>query len=173
MATLPVVARHHPDAVVVWFDAHADSNLPSNSNSGYLGGLVLTGAAGLWETGLPSGLNLQNVVLVGARDIDAAEQALIDRGQLRLVECGAGLNERLADTIGDRPVYIHLDCDVLEPGIVPTEYLVPGGLTLADLHQAAITLARNELIGLEISEFQACWPSDGIDASPDLLLGRP
>lgn len=170
LATLPVVARYRPDALVVWFDAHADSNLPSNSTSGYLGGLVLTGAAGLWETGLPSGLNLQNVVLVGARDIDAAEHALIDSGQLKLVKCGTGFAERLADAIGDRPVYVHLDCDVLEPGIVPTEYLVPGGLTLEDLHMAAVTLANNELIGLEISEYQASWSSNGIDASPEPLI---
>lgn len=156
LATLPVVARHHPQALVVWFDAHADSNLPGNSASGYLGGLVLTGAAGLWPTGLPSGLALGNVVLVGARDIDPAEQTLIDDGRLRLVKPGSDLASRLAAAIGERPVYVHLDCDVLEPSIVPTEYLVDGGLTLADLQQAAAVLAKNEVIGLEISEFQAC-----------------
>ncbi|HEY8906031.1 MAG TPA: arginase family protein [Rhodoferax sp.] len=170
LATLPVVARHHPQALVVWFDAHADSNLPSNSASGYLGGLVLTGAAGLWPTGLPSGLQLGNVVLVGARDIDPAEQALIDDGTLRLVKPGNNLAGRLAAAIGERPVYVHLDCDVLEPGIVPTEYRVEGGLTLADLQQAAAVLAKNEVIGLEISEFQACWPGSGADASPAALM---
>ena len=170
LATLPVVVRHHPDALVVWFDAHADSNLPSNSASGYLGGLVLTGAAGLWPTGLPSGLKLGNVVLVGARDIDPAEQALIDDGSLRLVKPGNDLADRLATAIGERPVYVHLDCDVLEPGIVPTEYLVDGGLTLADLQQAAAVLAKNEVIGLEISEFQACWPGSGSDASAAPLI---
>jgi arginase len=170
LATLPVVARHHPQALVVWFDAHADSNLPSNSASGYLGGLVLTGAAGLWPTGLPSGLKLSNVVLVGARDIDPAEQALIDDGTLRLVKPGRDLADRLAAAIGERPVYVHLDCDVLEPGIVPTEYLVEGGLTLADLQQAAAVLVKNDVIGLEISEFQACWPGSDANASPAALL---
>lgn len=170
LATLPVVARHHPDALVVWFDAHADSNLPSNSASGYLGGLVLTGAAGLWPTGLPSGLKLHNVVLVGARDIDPAEQALIDSGVMQLVKPGQDLAHRLASAIGKRPVYVHLDCDVLEPGIVPTEYLVEGGLTLADLQQAATVLAHNEVIGLEISEFQACWPGSDAEASPEPLI---
>lgn len=170
LATLPVVVRHHPDALLVWFDAHADSNLPNNSASGYLGGLVLTGAAGLWPTGLPSGLQLHNVVLVGARDIDPAEQALIDEGVLRLVKPGNMLASRLAAAIADRPVYVHLDCDVLEPGIVPTEYQVEGGLTLADLQLAVATLAKNEVIGLEISEFQASWPDSGIEAAVDPLL---
>ncbi|WP_444847916.1 arginase family protein [Duganella caerulea] len=40
LATLPVVARHRPDACVVWFDAHADLNTPSTTDSGYLGGMV-------------------------------------------------------------------------------------------------------------------------------------
>lgn len=170
LATLPVVARHHPDALVVWFDAHADSNLPSTSASGYLGGLVLTGAAGLWPTGLPSGLPLGNVVLVGARDIDPAEQALIDRGSLQLVKAGHDLANRLASAIGQRPVYVHIDCDVLEPGIVPTEYVVDGGLSLADLRLAAATLSKNKVIGLEISEFQARWSESGTEASPEPLI---
>ena len=28
LGTLPVVARHHPGAVVVWFDAHGDLETP-------------------------------------------------------------------------------------------------------------------------------------------------
>lgn len=170
IATLPVVARHRPDALIVWFDAHADSNLPAGSASGYLGGLVLTGAAGLWDTGLPQGLQLANVVLVGARDIDPAEQALIDAGTLRLVPPGPGLAERLARVIGNRPVYVHLDCDVLEPGIVPTEYRVTGGLTLNELHQAATALARNEIVGLDIAEFEISWLESGLEATPELLI---
>lgn len=170
VATLPVVARHRRDAAIVWFDAHADSNLPANSASGYLGGLVLTGAAGLWDTGLSSDLQLAQVVLVGARDIDAAEQALIDNGTLRLVKPGKDLAEQLAIAIGRRPVYIHLDCDVLEPGIVPTEYLVPGGLTLTQLNQAATVLARNEVVGVEIAEFQSRWPGTDTEASPEALI---
>ena len=47
LATLPVIARHHPGSVVVWFDAHADLNTPDGSITGYLGGLALSGPAGL------------------------------------------------------------------------------------------------------------------------------
>jgi arginase len=65
------------------------------------------------------------------------------------------LTHELGELISDRPVYIHLDCDVLDPGIVPTEYRVPGGLSLMDLERAAVRLARNPLIGLEIAEFES------------------
>ena len=49
--TLPVMARYHPDALVVWFDAHGDLNTPESTTTDYLGGLVLSGPVGMWESG--------------------------------------------------------------------------------------------------------------------------
>jgi arginase len=170
LATLPAVKRRHPEALVVWFDAHGDSNLPSQSATGYLGGLVLTGAAGLWDTGLGQGLDLADVVLVGARDLDPPELALIAAGAPRLVAAGSSLADRLAAAIGDRPVYVHLDCDVLNPGLVPTEYRVPGGLSFADLKDACAVLARNPVIGLEIAEFEASFVDTGEPGDTGVLL---
>jgi arginase len=169
LATIPVVVRHHPDACVVWFDAHGDSNLPSSNSVPYLGGMVITGAAGLWDSGLGGGLNMANVVLVGARDLDPHEKQLIGSGVLKLVENGPKLVERLGAAVGKRDVYVHLDCDVLEPGIVPLEYEVPGGLSLDDLRACMTMLAQNKVVGLEISEFEATW-RDGRMATTDKLL---
>lgn len=56
--------------------------------------------------------------------------------------------------ISDRPIYFHLDCDVFDPGIMPTDYSVPGGLTLDDLSAVAARLARNPIVGVEIGEFE-------------------
>lgn len=170
LSTLPVVARHRPEVCVVWLDAHADLNTPGTTRSGYLGGLALSGPLGLWDTGLGAGLRGDNVVLVGARDIDPAEQALLDAGLVRWVPCGPDFVDQLQDAIAGRPVYMHLDCDVLEPGIVPTEFKAPGGLGLADLHAVAQVLAMHELVGLEISEFQSVWDEGGEPVSPALLL---
>jgi arginase family enzyme len=170
LATLPVVARHRPDAIVVYFDAHGDVNTPAVSATGYLGGLVISGAAGMWDSGLGDGLTLANVVLVGARDLDPFERELIDAGKLRNVTPGPRIVERLADAIGTAPVYIHIDCDVMDPGIVPTEYTVPGGLTLADLRALCERLARNEIVGVEIAELEATWKDTGAPASIAPLL---
>lgn len=170
LATLPQVVRHRPDACVVWFDAHGDSNTPATSATGYLGGLVIAGAAGLWDSGLGHGLQWANVVLVGARDLDPPEQKLIDAGVLRLVPAGPNLAARLDEAVQGRPVYVHLDCDVLEPGLVPTEYSVADGLSFADLRAACGVLARSEVIGLEIAEFEARWASSGETASPTALI---
>jgi arginase len=164
LATLPVVARHRPDVCIVWFDAHGDINTPDTTRSGYLGGLVLTGAAGHWDSGLGGDLDLKDVVLVGARDLDPAERALIDAGAPTLVTAGPNLAQRLRSAIADRAIYVHIDCDVLEPGLVPTEYRVPGGLTLDDLRDACRVLAGNEVVGLEIAELEAA-PGDARVAS--------
>ncbi|WP_217428457.1 arginase family protein [Rugamonas rivuli] len=46
--------------------------------------------AGLWESGLGAGLALSNVVLVGQRDLDAAEVRLIESGAVTHVPTGCG-----------------------------------------------------------------------------------
>ena len=170
LATLPVVARHHPDAVVLWFDAHADLNTPETTSTGYLGGLALGGAIGLWDSGLGGDLAAANVVLGGTRDIDLPEQQLIDNGMITLAAVGPDLIADLRRAVGDRPVYVHLDCDVLEPGIVPTDYRVPGGLTLDDLRAIAELLAMNKVAGIEIGEFETSFEPDGEAFSPAALL---
>jgi arginase len=168
LATIPVVAQRFPEACVVWFDAHGDSNLPSSSEAPYLGGMVITGAAGHWDSGLGSGLKLSNVVLVGARDLDPHERRLVASGALRLLSPGPDLPRRLAEAVGERDVYVHLDCDVLEPGIVPIEYEVKGGLSLQSLRACAEVLARRRIVGVEIAEFEASW-ADGSPANAEEL----
>ncbi|WP_320064540.1 arginase family protein [Micromonospora sp. RTGN7] len=170
LATLPVVARHRPDAVVVWLDAHADLNTPQSTTTGYLGGLAFSGPLGMWDSGLGQGLKPENAILCGARDIDPAEQPLIDDGVITLVEVGPDLAERLRAAIAGRPVYVHIDCDVLEPGTVPTDYLVPGGLTLGDLRSAALAMSEFDVVGLEIGEFEAGEDPDGVPIHPGPLL---
>lgn len=133
-------------------------------------GLALSGPAGLWESGLGAGVSLDNVVLVGQRDLDPFELELIASGRVCHIPPGAGLAERLGAAIAGRPVYVHLDCDVLEPGIVPTDYVHAHGLTLQDLRDACEMIAEGEVVGLEIAEFQNCWAAGGPPVSPVPLI---
>lgn len=164
LATLPVVARRRPDAVIVWCDAHGDCNTPATTKSGYLGGLVLTGAAGVWDSGLGGGLDLSRVILVGARDLDAAEYDRIESSGITLLPVDPDLPARLRAAIAGRPVYLHLDCDVLEPGLLPLELPVPEGLSLVQLATVCAVLAEGELVGLEIAECEAHRAEDIVAA---------
>jgi arginase len=170
MATLPVVAKHHLSACVVWFDSHADLNTPASTATGYLGGLAFAGPVGLWETGLGAGLDLGQIVLVGQRDLDPFEADLIAKSRIPHIKPGTDLAAELCRAIAGRPVYLHLDCDVLNPGIVPTDYACEDGLSLADLRQCCEVIAEHTVIGIEIAEFQNAWHEGGEPVSPDPLL---
>ncbi len=154
LSTLPVVAAHRPDAVVVWFDAHADLNTPEDTGTGYLGGLAYSGPLGWWDSGLGAGLAAGNAVLVGARDIDPPEQEILDAGTVAWVPVGPEMARELREAVAGRPVYVHIDCDVLDGGTVPTDYHVTGGMTLDQLHACAEALAESEIVGLEIGELE-------------------
>jgi arginase len=170
LATLPVVAKHHPSACIVWFDSHGDLNPPEASTTGYLGGLALAGPLGLWDSGLGAGLNLGQVVLVGQRDLDPFELDLIGLHNIPHIKPGDDLARELKAAIAGRPVYVHLDCDVLEPGIVPTDYRHDDGLSLEDLRTCCEVIAEQDFVGIEIAEFQNSWEIDGPPASPNALL---
>lgn len=65
-----------------------------------------------------------------------------------------------------RPVFVHLDCDVLEPGLFKTDYCEPGGLTLPQLGELASALAQeSSIVGVEIAE----WEGPGSHHHDDLL----
>lgn len=89
-----------------------------------------------------------------ARDLDPAEQDAVADGRLALVAPGPDLPARLASEVGAGPVFVHVDCDVLEPGAVATDYAVPGGLTLDELRDAAGALAGVDVLGLEVAEYE-------------------
>lgn len=170
VATLPVVARHHPDTCFVWCDAHADLNTPTSTLSGYLGGLALSGPLGLWDSGFGAGLELNNVILLGQHELDPFEVELMQRQNICHIRPGPALAQQLRAAVAGRPVYFHLDCDALDPGIVPTDYVCAGGLSLDDLHSAAEVLAQSTVMGLEIAEFQNAWTADGAPVSPLPLI---
>ena len=65
LTTLPTVVRLVPEVRVLWLDAHGDFNTPDTTPSGFLGGMCLAGACGLWETGFEGVLDPRHVILVG------------------------------------------------------------------------------------------------------------
>lgn len=154
VATLPLVAAHRPDAVVLWFDAHADFNTPQTTYSGYLGGMVLAAGCGLWDSGHGAGVDPGNVVLVGARDIDEAERALLDTHGVRVLSPAQSTPERVADLVAGRDVWVHVDWDVLEPGWVPTAYRVPEGLHPEQVAALLAAVPVERLVGLELAELE-------------------
>lgn len=170
LASLPRVAHMHPDAVVLWIDAHGDFNTPDTTASGYLGGMVLAGACGLWDSGHGAGLRPGQVVLVGARDIDAPEQALLTQAGVRILPPAQVTPEAVLAAIGDAPVWVHIDWDVLEPGHLPADYVVPNGLHPAQIRALFEAIPQAQLRGIELAEFNASLDEPVNAAALDVIL---
>ncbi len=147
LATLPWVAEHHPDARVLWLDAHADFNTPDTSPSGYVGGMPVAAATGQYDAGASPILHAQRLVFAGLRDVDPGEQELLDRS-------GATIVADLADVpaaLGDAPVFVHFDADVIAgyPSAFPPP---PGGPTVDELRDLLTAVAaHNPIVGITIA----------------------
>ena len=155
LASLPVVAERLPGATLLWIDAHGDFNTPDTTPSGFLGGMVLAAACGLWDSGHGAGLKPGQVIVVGARDIDAAEGEAMRRHGVRAIPPAEATPQRIAAEIGDAPVWVHIDWDALEPGFVPAAYKVGGGLTPAQVKAMLAALPPAQVAGIELAEFEA------------------
>ena len=156
-----------------WFDAHGDYNTPETTTTGFLDGMGLTMTVGrCWERLLATVPGYQPVeedatFLLGARDLDPPEEALLRQSAITLVEVGRigeqfpGLlaQARLADTIG----YIHLDLDVLDPTIGHANYFpVPNGLSLAQLTGAIAAIrARVPLRAAAVTSYSPAEDGGG------------
>lgn len=157
ISTLPLVLRRHPEAFVLWLDAHPDYHTPATTTSGFLGGMGLAGACGLWDTGHGDGVDPARVVMFGVRDVDGPERVLLETS-------GVGVVERpgqLADLLDGRQVFVHLDLDVLDPEVLPASFPAPGGLDHEALRRLLDLVAgAADVVGAEVTSAHA----DHVDA---------
>jgi arginase len=143
MATLPALARREPEARVVWLDAHGDFNTPATTGSGYLGGMCLAAACGRWDAGWPDTIDPATVHFLGVRDLDPGEREDVE---------AAGVRTGVPD---EGPVYVHFDCDGLDPEVMPVQFPVPGGLGLEEVGDVLAALAaEGRLVGLEVTALE-------------------
>ena len=153
MTTLPTVARMIEGVKVLWLDAHGDFNTPETTPSGFLGGMCLAEACSRWDGGFGGGLDPAQVLMVGARDLDAGERAELDLAGITRIDRPS----EVADAVDGAPVYVHLDLDVLDPDIFPAQFAVPGGLSDTGLKRLLdeVAMAAGEVVGVEITAFEA------------------
>lgn len=144
VSTLPVVQRHRPDVRVLWLDAHPDFHTPQTTRSGYLAGMALAGACGLWDTGFGTGPEPAQVVMHGVREFEGAERVALDTSGVTRIDDPAPL-------VG-LPVFVHVDLDVLDPGVMPARHPAPGGMTPRALREFLVEVTRTcEVVGAEIT----------------------
>jgi arginase len=144
IATLPAVAQRVPGVRVLWLDAHGDFNTPDTTPSGFLGGMCLAAACGRWRhtsIGVAPAIDPTWIHMVGVRDLDPGERELVARSGVRMGVPPEG------------PVYVHLDCDVLDPSVLRSQFPVPGGMNLDGL-RALLAGLGDRVVGIEVTALE-------------------
>ena len=160
--TLPAALGARPDARVLWLDAHGDFNTPETSPSGYLGGMSLAAACGVWDAGLGGSIDPSRVVLAGVRDLDDRERALLEDSPVTVI--GASLETLVytQNALDRSPVYVHVDLDVIDPESFPAQFPAPGGLAPDKIYDLLEAVSDEcEVIGFEVTAFEA--PEDELE----------
>jgi agmatinase len=152
---LRALSAVHGPLAVVHFDAHLDT-WDTYFGAAYTHGTPFRRAA---EEGL---LDRSGCLHVGIRGPLYGDTDLTDDTQLGFQVISApevdaigipGMVERIAQRVGDRPVYVSVDIDVLDPAHAPgTGTPEAGGLSSRELLATLRSFARLNLVGADIVE---------------------
>ena len=154
---------------VIWVDAHADMNRPETTPSGNIHGMSLAVLLGHGHARLVElfeatpAVRVENVSVLGARDLDPGEKALLSELGVRVFTmseidergvavCMEEALQRAND--GTSGFHLSFDLDVLDPRVAPgVGTPVQGGLTYREGHLVCEKAARSgRLLSLEIVE---------------------
>uniref|UniRef100_K3WRJ8 Arginase n=1 Tax=Globisporangium ultimum (strain ATCC 200006 / CBS 805.95 / DAOM BR144) TaxID=431595 RepID=K3WRJ8_GLOUD len=183
----------HPDAGVIWVDAHADINTPECSGSGNMHGMPISFLMkGLVDSSKVPGfewlangptMNPDQLVYIGLRDVDAGERRIIrDLGikafsmqEVDRYGIGKTMEMALDHLCGhkERPLHMSYDIDAVDPLLAPsTGTKVRGGLTWREAHYVAEAVAETNLLcGLDMVEVNPTLsPGTGAQLTVDMAL---
>ena len=164
---------------VIWLDAHADFNTPETTTSGFLDGMALAALTGRCWRGMTASIpgyhpvSDAHAVLVGARDIDVAEEELLSQSRVMRVEAShlraAGADAALRDTLtelarrGVSRVYLHIDLDVHDPADAQAnQYAAAGGLSPATVRDlVGVVAARFEIAAAALTAYDPVFDTEG------------
>jgi arginase len=140
----------HQSLGLIWFDAHADMNIPGVSLSGNIHGMPLAHVLGKGDDDLKNILGFSpkvkphNVALIGIRDLDAGERRIVKESGIHaftmrdIDEHGmAHVAKRALEVVNDGTAGFHVSFDVdgCDPTVIPgSGTLVPGGVSFREAH---------------------------------------
>ncbi len=148
--------RQGIDPVLVFFDAHGDFHTWKTTQSGFIGGMPLAMVVGRGEQTVVRGAGAAvipeaDAVLVDGRDLDPGEDEAVAGSELTLLS----VPDVAEWEPPDRPLYVHVDVDVVDPSDMPAvNYPAPGGPSLTEVEAALAALAAT---GRVVAASLSCW----------------
>jgi arginase len=169
LGSISGVANVYKQVGVIWIDAHGDFNTEETSPSGNIHGMVLAALAGLGNRqlthvgGWAPKLQTSNIVIVGARDLDSGEQALLRTHHVHVFTMSdidrLGMSEVMGQAIAlagrhEHAIHLSLDLDSLDPREAPgVGTPVRGGLSYREAHLAMEMIAHSHrLVSMDVVE---------------------
>ena len=168
LVSLPAIeaaAKKYPDLAVIHFDAHTDLR------DEYLGNRLshATVIRRVWDH-----LGDGRIYQFGIRSGEEAEWKWAREGHTDLHPFSfAGLSDAIA-AIKERPVYLTVDLDVLDPSAFPgTGTPEAGGVTFVELLKAALTVIRGcKVVACDMVELSPPLDTSGASTATALKLLR-
>ena len=122
---------------IVWFDAHGEATTPETTVSGFLDGMSISTLLGrAWHRlteNIPGFAPIpgNRILLFGARDVEPAEQSLLEAAGVRRAATLAQLQKQLPILTREiNQIYLHVDLDVLDPKeATANQWTPPNGIT--------------------------------------------
>lgn len=163
---------------VVWFDAHGEFNTPETTLSGFLDGMPIAIATGrCWKSVAATIPGFQpvaeeNLVLIGARDLDDEEQRQLEHSEITLIRTTgeqeteviesleAALTQLKSRVAG---IYLHIDMDAFEiGGGTANHYGATGGIS-PEFMDNAIALVKKyiPIRGCTVASYDPEFDKDG------------
>ena len=153
----------------LWLDAHGDMNTPETSPSGNVHGMPLAVIMGYGAPELVDLLGFKpkaepgNIVIVGARDLDAQERKIVKKSGVHVFTMRdideRGMREVMSDALkyamdDTGGIAVSLDMDFVDPADAPgVGTPVRGGVTYREAHLAMEMIADTEsMVSLEVVE---------------------
>lgn len=164
--SVEAVHTRHPDLLLVQLDAHGDlreSYLGQHHNHACTMRrcLATVGERGLIQVGIRSGTREEFVEMRAADRLVVPEASPLAGGPRRpgvTHPMGESLARLIADR-GERPIYLTVDLDVFDPGVLPgTGTPEPGGIFWPDFRAILDAIPAGRLVAADVVEL-----SPGLD----------
>jgi arginase len=161
---------------LVYLDAHADLHTPETTRSGYLQGMALALAMGRGPIGITgayspaAAVRPEHIALLGVREWEPGEPEAARDLALRLSPAAMqamGMAETATRTLaalGDGPILVHFDVDVIRTEEMPAVEVRTGGGGLTVLEAAELLralLASTRVVALEVVQYDPSLDPDG------------
>ncbi len=173
---------------LIWFDAHGDFNTPETTTSGFLDGMGLSLITGqCWQEIVKTipgyrPLPEDQVLLVGARDFDDMEYSRLESSEIAHLKWDElrefGVDKAMSSHLYSLSrkvdqVYLHIDMDVHDANLAPTNYFKPeGGLTPIEVRDVVRNISSQfPICGASVTAFDpdADENNKGLHAGIELI----